>query len=64
MVNVGVQALAFGRGEGHVTHKSRDFQRESAHASGTIGKPATIVGSDPPNGQELFTNKTFTFGGP
>ena len=31
----------FLEGERHVTHKSKAFQRESAHASGTIGKPAT-----------------------
>ena len=32
---------SFLESERHVTHKSRGFQRESAHASGTIGKPAT-----------------------
>ena len=30
----------FWAGERHVTHKSKAFQRESAHASGTIRKPA------------------------
>jgi hypothetical protein len=34
-------SLDFQGGRSHVTHKYKGLQRESAHASGTIGKPST-----------------------
>ena len=34
-------SLDFQGGRDHVTHKFKGLQRESAHASGTIGKPST-----------------------